>query len=93
MRHSQSYSDTDPEALKVWLNLLRKMSDSEKIARVFELTRFARGMAEAGVRSRYPNASDREVFLHTAALYLSREQMIRAYQCDPQEHERPGPRI
>jgi len=93
MRDSEAYSDTDPQALQVWLNLLRKMSPSEKIATVFDLTRFARGMAELGVRSRYPNASEREVFLRTAALYLSREQMIRAYQWDPQEHERSGARI
>jgi hypothetical protein len=90
MRHAPLYSDTDPKALEVWLDLLRKMSDGEKIAAVFELTRFARQMAEAGVRSRYADASEREVFLRTAALYLSRDEMIRAYQWDPQEHGYPA---
>ena len=69
------------------MEVLRRMSDGEKITSVFELIHFARMMAETGVRSRYPAAGDREVFLRTAALYLSRDEMIRAYQWDPQEHE------
>jgi hypothetical protein len=86
MRHVTPYSDTDPKALEVWLNLLRKMSPGEKLVRVFELTHFARQMAQAGVRFRYPNANEREVFLRTAALYLTRDEMIRVYHWDPQEH-------
>jgi hypothetical protein len=69
------------------MEVLRRMSDGEKIASVFELIHFARKMAETGVRSRYPTAGDREVFLRTAALYLSRDEMILAYQWDSQEHE------
>ena len=69
--------------MAVWIDLLRKKSDGEKIAAVFELIDLACEMAEIGVRSRYPQASDREVFLRTAALRLSRDEMIRAYQWDP----------
>jgi hypothetical protein len=90
MRHSEPYSDTDPQAMAVWVDLLRKQSAGEKIAAVFELTALAWEMAERGVRARYPNASEHEVFLRTAALHLSREEMIRAYQWDPQAHEQPG---
>jgi hypothetical protein len=43
-------------------------------------------MAAAGVRSRYPAADEREVFLRVAAQSLSRDEMIRAYHWDPQEH-------
>ncbi len=93
MQHPRPYSDTDPAAMAVWLDLLRKKSDSEKIAAVFELIDFAREMAQIGVRSRYPNAGDREIFLRTAALYLSRDEMIRAYHWDPLEHEQPIGRI
>ena len=93
MRHSEPYSDTDPEAMAVWVNLLRKQSAAEKIAAVFELTALAWDMAEREVRSRYANAGEREVFLRTAALHLSREEMIRAYQWDPQEHDQPGERV
>ena len=93
MRHPPPYSDTDPQALAVWFETLRKQSPGEKIAAVFELTAMAWEMAERGVRSRYPTASDREVFLRTAALHLSREEMIRAYQWDPKEYEQSGERV
>ena len=79
--------------MAVWLNLLRNQSAGEKIAAVFEFTALAWDMAERGVRSRYPNASEREVFLRTAALHLSREEMTRAYEWDPQEHEQPRQRV
>jgi hypothetical protein len=79
--------------MAVWVETLRNQSAGEKIAAVFELTVMAWDMAERGVRSRYPNASEREVFLRTAALHLSRDEMIRAYQWDPQEHEQSGARV
>jgi hypothetical protein len=81
------YADTAPEAMQVWLEHLRKMTPGEKIATVFELIRFARDMAAAGVRARHPTADEREVFLRVAALHLTREEMIRAYHWDPQEHD------
>ncbi len=84
MRHPRPYSDTNPAAMEVWLDALRKKSDGDKIAAVFDLIGLAWEMAEMGVRSRYPNATDREVFLRTAALHLSRDEMIRAYRWDPQ---------
>lgn len=82
------YSDTAP--VEAWLQRLRSMSAGEKIAVVFQLTQFALDMAALGVRSRYPAADDREVFLRVAALHLSREEMIRAYHWDPQEHDYSG---
>lgn len=84
MQHPRPYSDTDPAALAVWLNLLRSRSEGERLAALFELIGFAWEMAEIGVRLRHPHAGDREVFLRTAALHLSRDEMIRAYQWDPQ---------
>ena len=93
MQHPRPYSDTDLAAMAVWLDLLRSRSDDQRIAALFELIGFAWEMAEMGVRSRYPNATDREVFLRTAALHLSRDEMIRAYQWDPLEQEQPVGRI
>ena len=90
MRHPLPYSDTDPRAMDMWVETLRKQSPGEKIAMVFELTAMAWEMAERGVRARYPNASEREVFLRTAALHLSREEMIRAYGWDPEQNEQSG---
>jgi hypothetical protein len=68
MSHAHPYSDTAPQAMEPWLRLLRGMSPAEKLASVFELIHFAREIAAAGVRSRYPAADDREVFLRVAAL-------------------------
>jgi hypothetical protein len=92
MEHPQPYSDTDPRAMEVWINLLRKKSPGEKIAAVFELTELARQMTERGVRAQYPEADEREIFLRTAARWLSREDMIRAYDWDPAAHEQTGRR-
>jgi hypothetical protein len=57
------FSDTDPKALEVFLDLQRKMSPSEKLERVFKANAMMRSLAEADVRRLYPQADDREVFL------------------------------
>ena len=50
----------------------------------FELSDFAVRMSESGVRARDPEASEREIFLRSAALRLPRDLMIRAYGWDPE---------
>jgi len=87
------FSDTDPRVMEVWLDLLRQKTPGERIAMVFELTDFAIAMAESGVRARYPEASEREIFLRAAALRLPRDLMIRAYGWDPEQAYEPGPQI
>jgi len=72
MEHPRPYSDTD---LAVWLDLLRKKSDGEKITAIFDLIEIAREMADA---------TDREIFLRNAALHLTGDTLIRAYPWDPQ---------
>ena len=47
-------------------------------------------MYEAGVRLQYPEASEREILLRTAARHLSRDLMIRAYGWDPEGNEDPS---
>lgn len=76
--------DTDPRAMQVWLDLLRKKPTGEKLAAVLDLSAFAIQMSEAGVRIRHPEADDREVFLRAAALRLPRDLMIRVYGWDPE---------
>ena len=76
---STRWSDTSPEAMKVFIELHRQMSPAQKAARVFELSRMVLALAETGVRRRYPQADEREVFLRTAALHLPQDLMIRAY--------------
>jgi len=84
---SNFYTDTDPKALEVWLDLHRKMPPAKKIAAVFELNDLATKVTEAGVRRMYPHAGEHEVFLRTVARRLDREDMIRAYGWDPEAHE------
>ena len=86
MKRSDFYSDTHPEAMKVWLDCIRKKTPGEKVAAVFEMNEMLMRLAEAGVRKLYPNADEREVFLRVAARRLDRETMIRAYGWDPEAH-------
>ena len=65
------------------------MSAGQKLAQMFELTRMVLNLAAAGVRGRYPEASEREVFLRTAALHLPKDLMIRAYGWHPDLGTKP----
>ena len=80
----QGFTDTDPRVMEVWLDMLRAKTPGERILMAFELSDFAVQMAESGVRARYPKASEREIFLRSAALRLPRDLMIRAYGWDPE---------
>ena len=84
MNHPEEFADTDPRVLDVWLKLLREKTPGERIAMAFELSDFAVRVSESGVRVRYPGASEREIFLRSAALRISRDLMIRAYGWDPE---------
>ncbi len=85
--HPAEFTDTDPRAMEVWLELLRNKTPGERIAMAFDLTNFALRMAESGVRANYPDASEREIFLRAAALRLPRDLMIRVYGWDPEAHD------
>jgi len=73
------YEDTDPEALKVFIQLHRQMTPGQRVARIFELTAFQESLQRASVRSMYPHAGEREVFLRVAARRLDRDTMLRVY--------------
>jgi hypothetical protein len=86
MDHPQPYSDTDPRTMEVWIDLLRKKSSSDKLHMIFDMAAFGSALARTGMRSRYPDASEYEIFLRAAALNLGRDLMIKAYGWDPDEH-------
>jgi len=48
------------------MDLLRRKTPGERIALAFELSDFAVRVAESGVRAKYPEASEREIFLRSA---------------------------
>jgi hypothetical protein len=83
-KHPPEFTDTDPQAMEVWLDLLRQKTPGERIASAFQLTDLILHMTEMGVRSAHPQADDREVLLRRAARWLPRDVMIRAYGWDPQ---------
>lgn len=63
----------------------RRMSGSEKIARVLDLNRASEAMAAARIRAQYgPDLPERELRLRVAALRLPRELMIAAFGWDPE---------
>ena len=62
------------------------MTPGERVARVFELSAFQEGLQRSSVRSMYPDADEREVFLRVAARRLDRETMIKVYGWDPDLH-------
>ncbi len=82
-----STSDTDPRVQEVLDDLYRKLSPWEKVQRVMDASSLVMTLQMAGIRTVYPDASEREVFLRMASRHLDRNLMIRAYHWDPDEHE------
>ena len=86
MQDFEWFRDTDPRALEVFLDLQRKMPAAEKLQLTLQMMAMLSSLAESGVRSMYPQADEREIFLRTAARRLDRDTMIRAYGWDPKAH-------
>lgn len=86
MEHAPACADTDPRAMEVWIDTLRRKSFDEKLAMVFEMIEMGMELTRRGARMRHPEADEREVFLRAAAIRLGRDLMIRAYGWDPDEH-------
>ena len=64
----------------------RKRTLGQKLVDVFDLSEGLFETVKAGIRLRYPEADEREVFLRAVASRVSRE-LIRAYGWDPAVHE------
>ncbi len=86
---STRYADTDPRALEVFIELHRRMTPSQKLAAVFEMSEMLLRMSLADVKRQHPNASEREAFLRMAARHLDRDLMLRAYGWHPDLSEQP----
>ncbi len=71
--------DTSPEAWKVFLDIQRRMTPEEKLARCLEWSEVTRRFAEAGLRDRFPGADDREILLRFARLTLGPDLFRKAY--------------
>lgn len=76
-------SDTAETADRVQFEILRQMSPHARLALMTELTLSAQRLAFAGVRLRYPNASDDEIWLRLAARRLGDEMVRKIYGWHP----------
>ncbi len=65
----------------------RRRPGGQKLVDVFDLSEGLFETVKAGIRRRYPDADQREVFLRAVASRVSRELMIQAYGWDPALHE------
>ena len=64
--------DTSPAAARRYLELLRAMTESERMDQTNRLCRTTRTLCEAGVRSRHPGATDADVRARVAAIMYGR---------------------
>ena len=72
-------SDTSPAIEARLTDAYRRMTPSEKLARVVALTGAVRALALADVRRRYPHADAREQALRVASRWIDRDLMQRAF--------------
>jgi hypothetical protein len=63
-------SDTQREANQVLLKLIRKKTYADKVYEIFDAYSTGRLLAMAGIRQRYPEATDREVWEKWAQQHL-----------------------
>ena len=62
-RDPPEFSDTDPQAMEVWLDLPRRMTPGEKLAATLHQAALAFQMREAGVRAMHPGGLQRPLHL------------------------------
>ena len=55
------------------------MTEAERLARMFEMCEFQEALQTASVRTMYPEADDREVFLRVAERRLGPELARKVY--------------
>lgn len=65
------------------LDILRRMTPAQRLARSFSLRHAALSLARSRIVSEHPNASEREVKLRLASLWLDAETMRRVWGWDP----------
>lgn len=75
--------DTSAAAHEAQLRCYRRMSGAEKVAIAVQLSEDVRAVAMAGIRSRHPEYSDREVWFAFARLLHGDEVFGRAWPRAP----------
>lgn len=68
-----SLSDTDPDAARVQLDLLRRASPAKRLSLALSLSRSVLGPSRRGLARRLPGASEEEVGLRFVERHYGRE--------------------
>jgi hypothetical protein len=76
---SALYSDTDPKVEALQIKLWRQASPTRKMHMLAQLNASVRILALAGLRSRYPNATETELRRRLADLLLGEELARKVY--------------
>lgn len=76
---SPVFTDTSPETERVLFTLLRDMPAWRKLDLVAQLNQTVRELALRGLRERYPQADEAEIWRRLADLVLGAELAEKAY--------------
>jgi hypothetical protein len=76
---SSLYSDTHPKVEALQIKLWRQASPTRKMHMLAQLNASARMLALAGLRSRFPNATEAELRRRLADLLLGEELARKVY--------------
>ena len=72
-------TDTSPESEKVLIDILRSMSPAKKGDLIFSALKMGRDLAIAGLRYRFPDATDEQIRLLYAKERLGDELFNQVY--------------
>lgn len=75
--------DTSAAARAHMVELLRRATPAQKLAKLLGFGRAVNELALAELRRRYPDATPRELELRLASRSIDRQTMIRAFGWDP----------
>lgn len=77
------HMDTSPQVRRIQIARWASTTSVCKAQMIAALCKDARDLARAGLRGRFPNASQRERLLRLGALTIDRDLMIEAFGWDP----------
>jgi hypothetical protein len=81
-------SDTPPDVERMMLELWRRATPDQKLARMFGMGHMINELARAETLRRYPAATPREINLRLASRTFDRQTMLNAFGWDPDIHGR-----
>jgi hypothetical protein len=77
--------DTSQEAQRVQVEIYRRMTTAEKVRCIFDAYNTGRVLAMAGLRERYPGASEKKIRQMWAQEHLGKELFQQVYGEMPDE--------